>query len=154
MPPEVTRIASQLRGATGREVWHGPALAGVLIDVTARQAAARPIAGAHSIWELVRHLTVWADVARRRLGGEVVEPTDAEDWPGGGEATDAVAWDRDVARLVASYQALADAVAAADDRQLDAIVAGRDHDHYIMLHGVVEHAAYHAGQIQMLKKIG
>jgi len=89
---------------------------------------------------------VWADVARRRLAGEVVAPTDAEDWPGGGDAADVAGWDRDVARLVASYQALADAVQATDDGRLDS--------NYIMLHGVVEHAAYHAGQIQMLKKMG
>lgn len=150
MPSEVARLATEIRSAAGLEVWHGPALAGVLAGVTAQQAAARPIVGGHTIRELVRHLAVWSDVARRRLGGEVVMPSDAEDWPGGG---DAAGWDQDVSRLIASYRALADAVAAADDRLLDAETPGREHTNYEMLHGTVQHAAYHAGQIQLLKKL-
>ena len=53
----------------------------LLSGVDAGSAAARAIAGAHSIWELVSHITYWLDAAARRLGGEAVDPRHHEDWP-------------------------------------------------------------------------
>ena len=52
-------------------MWHGPALAEVLEGVTAERAAARPIPGAHTIWEIVLHIIAWAEIARARLKGRV-----------------------------------------------------------------------------------
>ena len=51
-------------------MWHGPALAQVLETATAERAAAKPIAGAHSIWEIVLHVAAWAEIARARLKGQ------------------------------------------------------------------------------------
>jgi len=63
-------------------MWHGPALAEVLDGVDAAGARARPIAGAHSIWEIVLHITSWADIARQRIHGEATgDPPPEQDWP-------------------------------------------------------------------------
>jgi len=59
-------FADQLERAFRGGAWHGPAVAEALAGVDAARAAARPLAGAHSIWEIVRHLTVWYDAPRRR----------------------------------------------------------------------------------------
>ena len=56
MSGELKRLEEQLRRAHEGEAWHGPSLLEALAGVSAEQAAARPIAGAHSIWELVLHL--------------------------------------------------------------------------------------------------
>ena len=50
---EAARIADQLRRAFDGEAWHGDSLFEILKGVSAKQAAARPVANAHSIWELV-----------------------------------------------------------------------------------------------------
>ena len=78
---ETTRIADQLHRAFNGEAWHGPALLELLQGVEAGTAAKRPPAGAHSIWEIVRHIQVWDGAAIRRMAGEVVQPTGDEDWP-------------------------------------------------------------------------
>ena len=56
---ETERIRDQLRRAFEGDAWHGPGVLELLENVTASQAAARPIAGAHSIWELVVHIQAW-----------------------------------------------------------------------------------------------
>src|SRR2546426_6708392 len=46
------RVAEAIERSVSGPMWHGPALADLIGDVSAEQAAARPVAGAHSIWEL------------------------------------------------------------------------------------------------------
>ena len=59
-----TRLAKKIECTVTGPMWHGPALAQVLEMVTHEEAAARPIAGAHTVWEIVRHVTTWAEIAR------------------------------------------------------------------------------------------
>jgi len=144
-------LANLIERTVGGPMWHGPALTDLLDGVPHLRAAARPIAGAHSIWEIVRHVAAWADIARRRVRGEKIDPTPGEDWPPVTDEGDG-AWARDVERLANSYRALAEATRALDDRQLDAAAAGQEYSVAVMLHGVVEHGTYHGGQIALLKK--
>ena len=100
-------LAKHLERTTTGPMWHGPALAEVLDGVTAERAAARPIPGAHSIWEIVLHTIAWAEIGRARIKGQRTgDPTPAEDWPPV-TATDADAWHRAVKQLDSSYRLLA-----------------------------------------------
>src|SRR2546425_7694088 len=78
---ETRRIADQLERAFEGEAWHGPSLREVLAQVTAPRAAARPIPSAHTIGEIAAHVAAWEDAVRRRLEGELVELSEAQDWP-------------------------------------------------------------------------
>jgi len=145
-------VAETIEHAVAGPVWHGPALTDHIGDVNAELAAQHPITGAHSIWELVVHLTAWAEIVRRRLRSrEPIEATDAQDWPAIPDRSPD-AWRSAVERLKEAHRELADDVANLDDAKLDARVPGRDHSAQVMLHGIVEHAAYHGGQIALLKK--
>src|SRR5437899_2875155 len=85
-------VANHIKRTVTGPVWHGSALDELLKDVTQDQAAARPIAGAHTIWEIVLHVTAWAEISRARIHGErSADPSPAEDWPPVG-ATDADEW--------------------------------------------------------------
>jgi uncharacterized damage-inducible protein DinB len=148
------RLAARIERTITGPMWHGPALAEVLTGVDHRAAAARPIAGAHSIWELVVHTAVWAEIARERVAGRALgDPPPEDDWPRapGGEAT-ADAWAAAQARLSAAYQALAATAATLDDDALRAIVRGKEYSVGTMLRGVVEHGTYHGGQVALLKR--
>jgi uncharacterized damage-inducible protein DinB len=129
-------------------MWHGQALLEVLDGVDADRARARPIAGAHSIWEIVRHVTAWADIARLRIHGDALgDPTAEQDWPPIGDD-----WAQDLERLKASHRQLAADVRQLDDAALDARVKTLEYPVGILLDGVVEHGTYHGGQIALLKK--
>ncbi|HEY0514640.1 MAG TPA: DinB family protein, partial [Thermoanaerobaculia bacterium] len=96
---QVQSLADQLERSFRGGAWHGPAVAETLGGIDAAAAAARPIPGGHSIWEIVRHLTVWTDVPRRRIDGEGLQNLPAErDWPPVGEVS-AGAWKAALAAL-------------------------------------------------------
>src|ERR1700752_4762902 len=86
---EIKRIKSQLRRAFEGEAWHGPSGMELLADVTAQQAAAHPVARAHSIWERALTIATWERYARRRIVEEAaLEPTDEENFPAVVDTTD------------------------------------------------------------------
>ena len=146
------RVAEALERSVSGPMWHGPALADLLDGVTAEQAAARPIAGAHTIWELVLHATAWTEIARERLAGSAkADPTPEEDWPPVAD-TSPDAWRAAIERLKEGHRELAAEVARMDDSTLIGRVPGKDHSVLVMMHGIIEHDAYHGGQIAILKR--
>jgi uncharacterized damage-inducible protein DinB len=149
---EIKRIKSQLRRAFEGEAWHGPAVMELLKDVTAEQAAAHPVAGAHSIWELALHIATWERFVRRRIVEvTALDPTDEENFPTVQDTSDA-AWRAAIEGVKRNHAELLETVAGLDDAKLSEIVPGKPYSVYFMLHGVIQHDLYHAGQIALLKK--
>jgi len=149
---ELQRIDDQLQRMFEGDPWHGPSLSSLLDGVDAATAAARPIPGAHSIWELVHHLTVWLDVPRRRVEGrQAIEPTPAEDWPAV-DATGETEWREALERLRQAYRKLRELLAWLDEARIEETSPGRTYPNYMLIHGVVQHLAYHGGQIALLRK--
>ena len=154
MEAELRRLDEQLARALAGEAWHGPSVLEVLEGVTAAQAASHPIAGAHSIWEIVQHVTTWAEIARERIHGQSIgDPTPERDWPPV-TATDAGEWRRALDRLESAHRMLAADVRQLTDDALATKVKDLDYSVWILLHGVVEHGTYHGGQIALLKRAG
>jgi hypothetical protein len=123
----------------------------VLEGVTPAQAARRPVAAAHSIWEIVLHIAVWEDVVRRRALGEKYNPNNEQDWPAV-PSTDDGAWRETLARLTAGHHALRGVIASFDPGRLDQPLVPKGSTAYAQFHGAVQHDIYHAGQIAVLKK--
>lgn len=151
MMKETERIRDQLQRAFAGDAWHGPSVLEILENVTASQAATRPIAGAHSIWELVLHIKAWSDACRRRLAGDRAELADEENFPPIDDTSDE-AWQNAQISLRESQQRLNEAIAAIDETRLDQPILEGMPSVYITLHGAVQHSLYHAGQIAILKK--
>jgi uncharacterized damage-inducible protein DinB len=149
---EIERISDQIDRAYGGDAWHGPSVREALAGVTAQQAAARPIANAHSIWEIVSHLSAWTSVVRKRMLGEPARQPDEGDFP---EVSDSgeVAWRETLDALESNYEALRREIACLDESQLDQPCGERPVSYYTHLHGTVQHYLYHAGQIALLKKL-
>src|SRR5437764_9960586 len=78
---EHARIAAELERAYNGDAWHGPPMTEALKGICALSAPVKPIPEAHSIWEIVHHLTAWNHIVRRRFLGEVVKPMRDDDWP-------------------------------------------------------------------------
>ena len=148
---EAALIADQLRRAFYGEAWHGPALIELLADVDAATAAARPLAKAHSIWELVLHVAVWDNAAMVRLDGKKFQPTGVDNFPRVSKATEA-AWHKTVAATKRTHDKLVKTVAKLPESRLRDRVPGKRYDFCHMLHGIAQHELYHAGQIALLKK--
>jgi hypothetical protein len=148
---EAALLADELRRISDGEAWHGPSLAELLDGVSPEQAAARPIPGAHSIWELVLHDTAWTDAFRRRLEGQATEEPAEGDYPPP-PAPSAAAWDEARRRLFAAHARIAEVVARMGPADLDRKVPGRDFSARFQVHSAVRHTVYHSGQIGLLKR--
>lgn len=148
---EVARILDQMRRAWDGDAWHGPSVCALLVDVSATEAEARPITGVHSIGDLVFHLAFCKDEARRLMGGEHLIAPDAASWPAHGVANE-TDWNERRALLRRRQRELNEAVVAISDDHLAAPVAGKNYNLYVLLHGIIQHDTYHAGQIALLKR--
>jgi uncharacterized damage-inducible protein DinB len=148
---EIGRITDQLQRAFKGDAWHGPSVLNALRDVSADGAYKKPIKGAHNIWEIVLHISAWHQAVTQRLEGYVVSLNKEEDWPAI-EGSDENAWRSALKLLNESYENLLKKTSSLSDPDLDKAAPGRNHSVYFMLHGIIQHDLYHAGQIAILKK--
>ena len=148
---EIERIIDQLNRAFVGEAWHGPAVIEILEGVTAQQAAAYPLAGGHSIWELALHLAAWTRAVLRRLQGDPAQLTDAENFPAVTDSSE-LAWEEVRESIKQAHVELRSAILLLDDSRLDQPIIEGMSSIYVTLHGVIQHSLYHAGQIAILKK--
>jgi len=152
MSGEPKRLEEQLRRALEGEAWHGPSLLESLADVSAEQAAARPIPRAHSIWELVLHVGGDYVLVLRRLSGDGRQLTASEDWPSCPAPTEDN-WRKAVQELTRLNQELRKAVRDFPEERLDQpLVPESPFSAYAQFIGVTQHNLYHAGQISLLKR--
>jgi uncharacterized damage-inducible protein DinB len=155
---EISRIIDELEREYDGDPWHGSPLVAILDDVSASQAGAKPVAGAHSIWELILHVTAWKNEVRLRLSGAPAGEPKEGDWPEVGEPSDE-RWHAALERLrrahrdlLADIQSLPEAKLLAPTSDPRDKGTGAGVSYYVLLHGAVQHDVYHAGQIALLKK--
>lgn len=129
--------------------WQGPALKEVLAGVNEERAKVRTLASAHTIWELTLHIAAWMRIPRERLSATSVrEHTAEENWPAVSGS-----WGNALALLDREEHELEQAILAFPETRLnEPAPAPEPQTFYVLLHGVIQHIAYHAGQIAILKK--
>jgi uncharacterized damage-inducible protein DinB len=155
---EIQRIVDELEREHTGDPWHGSPLHQILDGIDARQAARAPIADGHSIWEIVLHMTGWKnEVAQRVTGAPAGEPAGG-DWPAIGDPTEA-RWRAALDGLEAAHRQLISSLNRLSEEKLFEPTndprnrpLGTGVSYYVLLHGIVQHDVYHAGQIALLKK--
>lgn len=144
MTSDLSLLIDALDEAFDKASWHGPNLRGALRGVDAAQAAWRPQTQRHSIWELTLHAAYWKYVVRRRITGErrgSFPLQGSNFFPIPDPPSDA-AW-REAMRLLAEQH-----------HALRSVVAGLTSvEHVRMIRGAAAHDIYHAGQIQLIKRL-
>ncbi|WP_373513074.1 DinB family protein [Persicitalea sp.] len=152
---ELLRIIDLLNDTyESEEAWHGSSVVEILRDVTPKLADNRLSPKTHTIAELVYHITTWRIFAVRKLQGdkEFDIKTKEKNWkifP----MVDALEWETLQMELSLSQEELVSELEKrTDDEFLEKIVPGRNYSFYTLLHGLVNHDLYHAGQIALIKK--
>ncbi len=148
---ELAHIIDELREIHAGNAWHGPALRESLTGVSAKDATVRVVPNAHCIWEIVCHITGWENVFRRRLQGETAAEPESGDFPQPTEIDDRI-WNDDLANLDSEHEKLLQLLEKFTDSSLDQNVPQRDYTVRFLLHGIIRHHVYHAGQIGLLRK--
>lgn len=148
---EVGRLADQLERSFRGGAWHGPATREALTGVNAATAQRRLNGSSNAIVEHVRHLTFWLKTTYVRIGGGEAIGSEA-DWPREEVLSDD-AWLEAIAELERAHAELHTAILDLDDDRLDDAVAGSDPTIRGLLLGILQHNAYHTGQIVQIAKV-
>ena len=151
---EIARLIEQIEEGYERKAWHGPNLRGSLRGISAALAARRPGKGRHNIHEIAVHCAYWKYVVTRRItGGDRGSfPLKGSNWfaRGGGGASE---WRADLRLLRSTHLMLLRAVRRLDPAKLGKKPPGSRVDYRTTIFGIAAHDIYHAGQIQLLKRL-
>lgn len=156
MSTESNRIAQQLASTIHGDAWYGDSLQKMLNNVTAKQAQARDVPNAHTIWELLCHVDAWVNFALDAVQGVPMPawpgmPAE-QDWPPVSDTSER-AWKDAVDSFFSNHLRLVESIKTFSDERLVATVPGRTYNFSRLFVGITQHAIYHAGQMALLKKI-
>jgi uncharacterized damage-inducible protein DinB len=148
MSGEIDRIVRMLEKTFEKQPWYGSSVTEVLSGAEPA-ILAKQMGHAHSIIELVLHMTSWRIFATKRMEGDnSFEVSDEQNFP------KPSSWDDAIAGLKASQVGLVAAMKNFPEDRLGEIVPSKVHKYtyYTLLHGIIQHDIYHLGQIAILKK--
>ena len=136
----------------GPGAWHGPDLKAALGDVTAAGAFRRPAPGRHNIAEIAVHHAYYVHSVRERITGAPAEPflVDGEDWFALDDES-ALGWPAIQEAVQAEQQKLAAVVADVESGRIESPLG--DAERFDLVLGITCHAVYHAGQVQLIKRL-
>jgi hypothetical protein len=148
-------LLASIDEAYDKRSWHGTNLRGSLRGVTVEQAAVRVQPDSHNIWELVVHAAYWKNDIRRRLTGDesqsfALEGSDFWHRPVAGTEAE---WKADLALLQDEHKQLRAAVEVFPPSRWTRKAPGKPFNFEGLVRGVAAHDLYHAGQIQLLKRL-
>ena len=150
----VALLLDTLEEAFQRHAWHGPNLLGSIRGLDPSQARARPGPGRHNIWELIVHCAYWKYAVTRRLTGAARGsfPYRGSNWFVRDTGTEADL-KRDVALLKQCHRALMEAAGRVRPAELATRPPGSRQLREFMIRGAALHDGYHAGQIQLIRRL-
>ena len=153
--PDLDPLLQVLDQAYDHRSWHGTNLRGSIRGLSLKQAAWRPAPARHNIWELVVHAAYWKYAARRRLTGEARQsfPVKGSNWFERPIAATENTWRSDVALLDDMHRSLRAAIANLPPGTLHRRNGAGKETNFSLIAGVAAHDLYHAGQIQLLKRL-
>jgi hypothetical protein len=153
--PAIASLLAQLDEAFDSRSWHGTNLRGSLRGMGAAGASWRPAPDRHNAWEIAVHAAYWKYAAWRRLAGEKrgAFARAGSNWFTSPEVPTEAAWRRDVALLGEAHRKLRAAVAGLQDDDLERRATGGKETIGRLVRGIAAHDLYHAGQIQLLKRM-
>ena len=155
IPVEVLQLLQIINETYDQRAWHGTNLRGSIRGLAVEQASWRPSPARHNIWEVVVHCAYWKYIVRRRiLGGKKGSfPLKGSNWfKRPVDQTDA-AWRADIHLLEETHQTLRDAIAGLKSSDLKKKPFGSKWTNLQIISGIASHDLYHAGQIQLLKRL-
>jgi uncharacterized damage-inducible protein DinB len=153
--PEIRLLLHQIDESFEKKAWHGPNLRGSIRGLTAKEAAWRPGQARHNIWEIVVHAAYWKYAVRRRLLKEKKGsfPLKGSNWFKRPAEVLEDAWRRDVELLESTHQALREAITGLSLRDVYLVPSTSKYANHVMISGIASHDVYHAGQIQLIKRL-
>ena len=136
----------------GPGAWHGPDLKAALADVKPTLAFWRPAAGRHNIAEVALHHAYCVRAVRAQISGRPPDPfvRDGEDWFDLADEK-ALPWQKILDTVETEQQRLTTLI---EDMAAGTVGSTlTEAERFNLVLGITCHAIYHAGQIQLIKRL-
>ncbi len=151
----VSSLVQQLEEAYHKQAWHGTNLRGSLRGLTLEQLCWRPTPKRHNIWEIAIHCAYWKYAVKRRITNEQRGAflLKGSNWFTRPTEKTLAAWKKDLQLLEETHENLIEVACKLSDKELSHRVATKKFTHLQTIQGIALHDIYHAGQIQLLKRL-
>lgn len=146
-------LADQLERSFRGGAWHGPSLSEILGGLDPGLASWRPAPGIQTILESVEHLSFWFEEARRRIEGGSPDPSPQDQSWGRIHEDVQTDWETALASLESAHRGLREAILQIPEDALGSVPPGSESDARSLLLGTLQHNAYHAGQIRLIRRL-
>lgn len=135
--------------------WHGTNLRGSLKGLKINELLYRPQPKRHNIWEIALHCAYWKYVVlRRMIGGKKGDfPRKPSNFPRLPKEPTLALWKEDLALLEDIHQKLREAIEIFPESKLYKTPENSKVSFIATIYGAASHDLYHAGQIQLLKRM-
>ena len=148
---ETQRIHKLFEDLYKGDPWLDVTLAGTLSKISAAKAAQKPGPEWNSIWEITNHLICWRENVLKRVKGNVIA-TPGNNYFSYIIDTSEIAWQQTQRKLYDSQEAWTAFLSEQNPEDLNKIYPANNHTYADHIHGIIQHDAYHLGQIVMLAK--
>ena len=151
----ISLLVAEIQEGYSSRAWHGPNLRGSIRGLSVGEVSWRPGSKRHNIWEIVVHCAYWKYIVRRRILGEKRGsfPLEGSNWFERPEKRTLKAWKADLELLDAMHGIMVEAIGDLRDSDLAKIPRGSRVDNRSIVSGIAMHDVYHAGQIQLIKRL-
>lgn len=153
--PDLDVLLRLIEESYEKKAWHGPNLRGSLRGLESKAVLWRPSPGRHNIWEVFIHCAYWKYVVRRRILGEKKGsfPLKGSNWFKSPVVLTSKMLQKDIALLADTHRALVETILSLNSRDLFRIPKNSKVTIETTVRGIALHDVYHAGQIQLLRKL-
>ncbi len=148
---ETKRIEKLFEDLYDGEPWIGVSIFDTLKGISAEQAAKKITPHWNSIWEIVNHIIYWRLNVLKRVHGEVIVSPENNYFEKISDTSEAE-WKNTLKRLEDSQQQWIAFLKKFRERDFENIYKNNGLSYYEHVHGIIQHDAYHLGQIVLLAK--
>ncbi len=155
LDPKIDVLLQTYDQAYDKTAWHGTNLRGSLRGLKLDELIWRPGKGRHNIWEIALHCAYWKYVVWRKITGgkKGAFPRKPSDWPNLPSEPSMKTWKEDLELLEDWHQTLREEITKFAPSKLNSRPANSKVSYLQTIYGVSSHDLYHAGQIQLLKRM-
>lgn len=149
---ETERISGLIKALYNGHPWLDVNLMDNLSKLTWQQAGRKAHPRLNTIWEIVNHLASWRMNVLQRVQGEVIStPADNYFTPVTNQSERD--WKAALERFRESQDAWVQFLERSEDDILEKAYPVNQMSYYVHIHGIIQHDAYHLGQIVLLAKL-
>ncbi len=148
---ETKRIISLFKKLYEGDPWIDVNIIDTLKNITAEKAQKRIAQGSNNIWEIVQHIISWRQNVLQRLEGKDMN-TPAHNYFEKIENKSTEDWKNTMKTIALTHKQWIRFLENFKTSNFDKIYTPNEMTYYEHIHGILQHNAYHLGQIVMLSK--